>query len=88
MSDIPFWPDKVFFWVPAPDVYMAALAYARGNYPVYLWVAMELAFLCRLSGIETITLTEAHATEEGIQTNRRKNSRDTLVLWSPRLRAA
>lgn len=74
--------------LPAPDVYMAVLAHARAHYPVYLWVAIELAFLCRLRGIETITLTDAHETEEGIQTNRRKGSRDTLVMWSPRLRAA
>lgn len=74
--------------LPAPDVYLSVLAHARANYPVYLWVAIELAFLCRLRGIETITLTDAHEVKEGIQTNRRKNSRDTLVLWSPRLHAA
>lgn len=74
--------------LPAPQVYMAVLAHAQAHYPVYLGVAMELAFLCRLRGIETVTLTDAHATTEGIQTNRRKGSRDTLVMWSPRLRAA
>lgn len=74
--------------LPAPQVYMAVLAHAQANYPVYLWVAMELAFLCRLRGIETVTLTDAHAGADGIQTNRRKGSRDTLVMWSPRLRAA
>lgn len=74
--------------LPEPHIYMAVLTHAQANYPVYLWVAMELAFLCRLRGIETVTLTDANATAEGIQTNRRKGSRDTLVLWSPRLRAA
>jgi site-specific recombinase XerC len=74
--------------MPAPDVYLAVLEHARANYPVYLWVALELAFLCRLRGIETITLTDAHATPDGIHTNRRKGSRDTMVMWSPRLRSA
>lgn len=74
--------------LPPPAIYMAVLKYMQANAPTYLWVALELAFLCRLRGIETITLTDAHVVDEGIQTNRRKNSRDTLVLWSPRLRAA
>lgn len=54
----------------------------------YLWIAMELAFMCRLRGIEVITLTDANATDEGVLTNRRKGSRDNIVRWSPRLRAA
>lgn len=53
----------------------------------YLWLVMELGYLCRLRGIETITLTEANAEADGIMTNRRKRSRDSLVEWTPRLRA-
>ena len=49
---------------------------------------MELGYLCRLRSIETITLTEANGTAEGLSTNRRKGSRDNLVEWTPRLRAA
>jgi len=49
--------------------------------------ARELSYLCRLRGIETNTLTEAHASADGIRTNRRKGSRDNLVEWTPRLRA-
>jgi len=49
---------------------------------------MELGYLCRLRGIETLTLTEAHGELEGLRTNRRKRSRDNLVEWTPRLRAA
>lgn len=36
----------------------------------------------------TITLTDANAHDEGLHTNRRKRSRDSLVEWSPRLKAA
>nr|WP_239985040.1 integrase [Pseudomonas congelans] len=41
-----------------------------------------------MRGIETITLTDAHELAEGIMTNRRKGSRDNIVRWTPRLRAA
>ncbi|KLI97422.1 integrase [Luteimonas sp. FCS-9] len=49
---------------------------------------MELGYLCRLRGIETLTLTEAQADDVGIRTQRRKGSRDNVVRWNPRLRAA
>ncbi|HGY3554961.1 TPA: tyrosine recombinase XerC [Pseudomonas putida] len=58
-----------------------------GSCPVYLSIAMELAYLCRLRGIEVVTLTDANELEEGVQTNRRKGSRDNIVRWTPRLRA-
>lgn len=74
--------------LPAGQVHMALVEYARANHEDYLWVFMELAYLLRLRGIEVLTLTDAHEAPEGVQTNRRKGSRDTLVLWSPRLRAA
>ena len=45
-------------------------------------------YLCRLRGIETITLTDAHELADGVMTNRRKGSRDNIVRWTPRLRAA
>ncbi|QZN80314.1 hypothetical protein K5K93_17170 [Stenotrophomonas sp. DR822] len=38
--------------------------------------------------IETLTLTEAQGTNEGLHTNRRERSRDNLVEWTPRLRSA
>lgn len=58
-----------------------------GSCPEYLWMVMELAYLCRLRGIEVITLTDANERPEGIMTNRRKGSRDNIVKWTPRLRA-
>ncbi len=66
----------------------ARKAHARGSIPPYLWAVMELAYRCRLRGIEVITITDAHATPAGIRTNRRKGSRDNIVAWSDGLREA
>lgn len=60
----------------------------KSGCPEYLCYVMELSYLCRLRGIETITLTDAHELAEGVMTNRRKGSRDNIVRWTPRLRAA
>ncbi|KEX94746.1 integrase [Pseudomonas putida] len=60
----------------------------KGGCPEYLAYVMEISYLCRLRGIETITLTDAHELPEGVMTNRRKGSRDNIVRWTPRLRAA
>lgn len=83
---------------PETMVYMALLKYAqergalkgrtKGSVAPYLPYVMEIGYLCRLRGIETTTLTEAHGEKEGLRTNRRKGSRDNLVAWSPRLRGA
>lgn len=74
--------------LPKPTAYLAVVNYARANFVPYLWIATELAFLLRLRGIETVTLTDAHVVESGIITNRRKGSEDSLIRWSPRLREA
>lgn len=66
----------------------AQQARTEGAAPPYLWMIMELGNLCRLRGIETLTLTEANGAVEGLRTNRRKRARDNLVEWPPRLRAA
>jgi site-specific recombinase XerC len=62
--------------------------HTRGSCAPYLWIAMELAYLCRLRGIEVVTLSDANAVGEGVLTNRRKGSRDNIVRWTARLRAA
>ena len=41
-----------------------------------------------LAGIETLTLVESQGTPDGLRTIRRKGSRDNVVEWTPRLRAA
>lgn len=84
--------------IPEPPVMTALiqLAYAgaqltphtSGSCPPYLWAIADLAYLCRLRGIEVITATEEQALKEGFRTNRRKGSRDNIVAWTPRLRTA
>lgn len=84
--------------LPEPVAVMAVLQFFQqragitlrraGAVAPYLWIGIELAFMCRLRGIEVITLTDAHANDHGVLTNRRKGSRDNRVRWSPRLSAA
>lgn len=84
--------------LPSLDTITAVTEFARargqrtrgekGACAPYLWIAMELAYICRLRGIEIVTLTDANSTAEGVLTNRRKGSRDNIVRWYPRLRAA
>lgn len=62
--------------------------HSPGACPSYVWAVMEIAYLCRLRGIEVVTLTDANSLEEGVMTNRRKGSRDNIVRWTPRLRRA
>jgi len=86
------------FKMPTPAALEAVIAYARagaarkahteGSLSPYLWATMEIAYRCRLRGIEVVTLTDANHTEAGIVTNRRKGSRDNVVAWSPSLREA
>jgi integrase len=59
--------------------------HTAGSLPPWLWAAMELAYQCRLRRIEVLTLTDAHVTDKGVQSNRRKGSRDTLTRNSPAL---
>ena len=70
-----------------PSSTAARTARTKGSHAPYLPLVMELGYLCRLRGIETLNLTEAQETPDGIRTNRRKGSRDNVVAWSPRLRA-
>lgn len=84
--------------LPGPAVMARLVDYARqqgkllrgekGACSPYLWYVMEISYLCRLRGVETVTLTDANETEAGVLTNRRKGSRDNIVRWTPRLRAA
>ncbi len=84
--------------LPDPTVMAALIQFAqqqgaltrgmKGACAPYLWYIMEISYLCRLRGIETVTLTDANELPEGVLTNRRKGSRDNIVRWTPRLRAA
>ncbi len=64
------------------------MPHSKGSAPPYLWAVADIAYLCRLRGIEVITLFESHALADGLRTNRRKGSRDNIVAWTPRLRSA
>jgi len=66
----------------------ARKAHSRGSVPPYLHAVSALAYNLRARGIEVNTLTDAHATEEGIVTNRRKGSRANLTQWNDDMRAA
>lgn len=84
--------------MPEHITYAKVLAFARergarkahtaGSCPPYLWCVMEIAYLCRMRGIEVVQLTDAHATAEGLRVRRVKGSRDNVVMWNARLRAA
>lgn len=84
--------------MPNDDTYKKILSFAqergnrmsgmKGTCPQYLWIIMELAYLCRLRGIEVDSLTDANATKEGILSNRRKGSNDNITIWNSRLRGA
>ena len=64
------------------------MPHSKGSAPPYLWAVADIAYLCRLRGIEVITLFDSHALADGLRTNRRKGSRDNIVAWTPRLRSA
>lgn len=77
------------------DVYNRVLSYAKqrgsitpktkGSSPYYLWVMMEVSYLCRLRGVETRTLTEDKLLENGLQCDRRKGSKGNITVYNDRL---
>tara|TARA_R100001369_G_scaffold92491_1_gene137885 strand:- start:111 stop:1262 length:1152 start_codon:yes stop_codon:yes gene_type:complete len=77
------------------DVYNRVLSYAKqrgsitpktkGSSPHYLWVMMEVSYLCRLRGVETRTLTEDKLLENGLQCDRRKGSKGNITVYNDRL---
>lgn len=60
---------------PAYDGYAAAparagdalKAHTAGNCPPYLWPVMEIAYLCRMRGIEVVSTTDWHETPDGLR---------------------
>lgn len=65
----------------------ALKAHTLGSLSTWLPYLVDIAYICRLRGIEVLTLTDDQILDEGLRTNRRKGSRDNIVKWSPRLRA-
>ena len=84
--------------MPEPEEFETVLAFARergartahtkGSVSPYLWAVMVLAYNLRLRGIEVDTLTDAHADDTGIRSNRRKGSLDNVTVWNDALREA
>jgi integrase len=56
--------------------------------PIYIQVAMELAYLCRMRVSEALDTRYKDMKDEGLDTRRLKGSKDAITLWSDRLRAA
>jgi len=84
--------------MPARDVYAKLLAFARergarkrrteGACPPYLAPLMDIAYLCRLRGVEAVSLSDWHARTRGVIVQRVKGSNGNLTLWNDRLRAS
>jgi len=80
------------------DVYTRVLNYARecgnlkpktqGSAPGYIWIVLEIAYLCRLRGIEVVTITEDMIQEDGLKCVRRKGSRTNITTLNKRLKNA
>lgn len=66
-------------------VYQQALNRARIT---YLAPAMELAYLMRLRRVEILDLQRSDCSPQGVRARRAKGSREQIVEWSERLRAA
>jgi site-specific recombinase XerD len=66
--------------------YLFFLGIANEYSPWYVPVMVELAMACRARLNEILGLTAANETPDGILIKRLKGSRDTIILWSPRLR--
>jgi site-specific recombinase XerC len=84
--------------LPTHDAFATLVTYAREHASVkrgvkdsvapYLADVAELAYLCRLRGIEVVVdLNDADVTAEGLVCRRRKGSLTNITRWDPRLRA-
>ncbi|ALO46616.1 site-specific integrase [Pseudohongiella spirulinae] len=82
--------------LPAPALVAKLVAFARersarpsrtkGSCPHYIWLALELAYLNRLRGIEVFALTDACELDDGLLCQRTKGSGASVTRWNPRLR--
>ncbi|ALN85088.1 site-specific recombinase, phage integrase family [Lysobacter capsici] len=83
---------------PKDQAYVSLVAFARergqlkphskGSQPPYLAAVAEIAFSCRLRGVEVCDLNDADILAEGLQNRRRKGSLTNITAWNPRLQAA
>jgi integrase len=62
--------------------------HTKGSVAPYLFGVIELAYACRLRGIEVISLTDADKRTDGIYCRRTKGSLDNVTKWNERMRIA
>ncbi|MET0008419.1 MAG: hypothetical protein ABW124_11065 [Candidatus Thiodiazotropha sp. 6PLUC9] len=74
--------------LPSKESYFSVLEFSKTTGYRYLWAVMELAYLCRMRGIEVLDLSDANEMEDGLLAERRKGSRDNITKWNSRLRRA
>lgn len=60
----------------------------RGSVSPYLWAVAEIAYRCRMRGIEVRELTDADWTDEGVIVRRHKGSLANITRWCPELKEA
>lgn len=56
--------------------------------PDHVRIVMEIAAMCRARLVEVLMLTRDSILEEGLYLKRVKGSKDAIISWTPRLRAA
>lgn len=71
--------------LPKKDAYSKVLEFSKTTPYEYLWIIMELAYLCRLRGIEVLDITDENEFENGLFVARRKGSRSNIIEWNKRL---
>jgi len=62
--------------------------HTEGSCPHYIWIVLQVARLCRLRGIEVLTITDAQLLDEGLLCLRTKGSAANVTRWNPDLRTA
>lgn len=60
----------------------------KGSCPPYLWCIFVIGVEMRHRGIETVRLTDADISNEGIRSVRAKGSKANITLWNSQLREA
>jgi hypothetical protein len=84
--------------MPEADTARAVIALLRargampsrraGSVPPYIWAVAEIAYRCRMRGVEVRMLTDANRTDAGIIVKRVKGSDGNLTTWCPELTEA
>ena len=60
----------------------------KGSVAPYVWAVAEIAYRCRMRGVEVRNLTDANRTDTGVIVKRVKGSDDNLTTWCPELTEA